>query len=149
MKAYTFRLGTVLRIRGVESLLARQQVGVAGRALGAASGRERSAIETYEATARPPGELEGSGFVAARERGERLASVMLSATAARAAHERDLWAQRRAALGAERRVAVLERLDDRRRREWFVAVQHEDVAILDDFATVRAAARAMEVDGAD
>jgi hypothetical protein len=68
---------------------------------------------------------------------------MAVSSVVRGTEESRLGARRLAALASERRVAVLERLDERRRREWLVAVQHEDVAVLDDFATVRAATGAI------
>jgi hypothetical protein len=143
VKSYSFRLGTVLRVRRVETLLARQSVGVAARVLASALVREQEMVDIYEQAARPRGELDGAAFVAAHERGGRLAGMLASAVDERAAHEARLGAERLEAVRAERRVAVLERLDERRRVEWMAAVQHEDVAVLDDFATGRAAARAM------
>lgn len=149
MKGYSFRLGTVLRVRRVEALLARQRVGTAARVLATAVGREREMTETYQAGIRLSGELDGTAFVAAQESGERFAGMLASAVAARTTLEDRLAAERFEAVRAERRVAVLERLDERRRREWLVAVQREDVAVLDDYATVRAAKSAMEATGVD
>jgi hypothetical protein len=145
MKSYSFRLGTVLRVRRVEALLARERVGVAARSLATAVGHERVATATYQVAVGRTGELEGPAFLAAQQQGDRLAAMMAASASERAASERRLGAQRLAALQSERRVAVLERLDERRRREWLIAVQHEDVAVLDDFATVRAAAGAIKV----
>ncbi len=149
MKGYSFRLGTVLRVRRVEALLARQRVGVAARVLSAAVVREREITETYQAGIRLSGEFDGAAFIAAHERGERLARMLASAAGERAVLEAHLGAERLEAVQAERRVAVLERLDKRRRREWLAVVAHEDVAVLDDFATVRAAAGAMGAARAD
>jgi hypothetical protein len=143
MKGYSFRLGTVLRVRRVEALQARQRVGVAARSLAVAVGLEREATQSYESSLDCYGELDGPDFLAAQQSGERLAAMMASSSVVRITQERRLGAQRLAALHSERRVAVLERLDERRRREWLVAVQHEDVAVLDDFATVRAATGAI------
>jgi hypothetical protein len=69
--------------------------------------------------------------------------MLVSAAEVRSTREARLGSERLEAVLAERRVAVLERLDERRRLEWLAAVQHEDVAVLDDFATGRAAAGAM------
>jgi hypothetical protein len=143
MKAYSFRLGAVLRVRRVETLLARQRVGAAARDLGLAVVRERDITAAYDDGTRPPGRLEGTAFLANYERGERLAGMLVSATDLRSAREAHLGSERLEAVLAERRVAVLERLDERRRLEWLAAVQHEDVAVLDDFATGRAAAGTM------
>lgn len=75
--------------------------------------------------------------------------MVTAAAAERGVMETRLSAERLQALKAERRVAVLERLDERRRIEWMAAVQHEDVAVLDDFATGRAAAGAMAASRVD
>jgi flagellar biosynthesis chaperone FliJ len=147
MKGYSFRLGTVLRVRNVESLLARQRVGMAARGLAEAIGREKQISETYQASIRLSSEVDGAAFLATRESGERLAAMMASAVVERAKREELLGAKRLEAVQAERRVAVLERLDERRRREWLLSEQREDVAVLDDFATVRAAGGAIEAAG--
>jgi len=149
MKSYAFRLGTVLRVRRVESLLARQHLGTAARALAQAVVREQEATSAYEADIRPPSELSADAFVAARERNERLAKMMTEAAADHDAAGRRLEAERVRTVRAERRVAVLEKLDERRRQEWLATVQREEAAVLDDFATVRAAAGAMGVVRAD
>ena len=143
MKSYSFRLGTVLRVRRVEALMARQRVGVAARVLADAALRERELTADYQASIGLAHDLDGAGFMAALESGERLATMVATAVAERMESEERLVAERLEALRAERRVAVLERLDDRRRREWLAGVQREDVAVLDDFATVRAAAGSM------
>jgi len=64
VKSYSFRLGTVLRVRRVETLLARQSVGVAARVLASALVREQEMVDIYEQAARPRGELDGAAFVA-------------------------------------------------------------------------------------
>ena len=120
-------------------------LGLAARSLALAVGHEREATARYQASIGHAGELEGPAFLAAQQRGERLAEMVAASASERAQKERRLGAQRLAALQSERRVAVLERLDERRRREWLIAVQHEDIAVLDDFATVRAAAGAIKV----
>ncbi len=147
MNAYSFRLGAVLRVRRVESLLSRQRVGMAARGLATAVGREQTTSQAYEAGITCSGELDGAAFVAGQERGGRLAGMLAVAVAERAMADDRLSAERLESVRAERRVAVLERLDERRKREWMVAVQREDVAVLDDFATVRAAAAAIEAAG--
>ncbi len=149
MKNYTFRLGTVLRVRRVESLLARQRLGTAARSLAGAVIREQEATGAYEADIRSLGELSADAFVAAREKGERRAEMMTEAAADHDAASRCLDEERARTVHAERRVAVLEKLDERRRQEWLATVQREDAAVLDDFATVRAAAGAMGVVRAD
>jgi hypothetical protein len=143
MKAYSFRLGAVLRVRRVETLLARQRVGAVSRDLGRAVVREAEISATYENGTRASGCLDGAAFLANYERGGRLAGMLVSAGEVRSDLETCLGSERLRAVLAERKVAVLERLDERRRLEWLAAVQHEDVAVLDDFATGRAAAGAM------
>ena len=103
----------------------------------------------YEAGTRRCGVLDGTAFVAEHERGERLAGMLSAAVDERGALETRLSSERLDSLKAERRVAVLARLDERRRMEWMAAVQHEDVAVLDDFATGRAAAGAMAANRVD
>ena len=125
MKGYTFRLGTVLRVRHVEVLMARQRVGVAARMLSDAAVRERRLTAEYEASIGSADEIYGAGFIAAFESGHRLAAMVATSVAGRVELQQRLVAERLEALRAERRVAVLERLDDRRRREWLTGVQRE------------------------
>ncbi|MGA2528138.1 MAG: hypothetical protein ABSG36_03130 [Acidimicrobiales bacterium] len=146
MKNYSFRLATVLRIRRVESLLARERVGVAARRLTTAVAREREVSGWYQAGIAWIGELDSAAFAAAQQRGERLAEIVVTAAEQRAVSEAHLVTERLGAVRAERRVAVLERLDDRRRREWLAGVAREDVALLDDFANVRAASGSIGAD---
>jgi len=51
-----------------------QSVGVAARVLASALVREQEMVDIYEQAARPRGELDGAAFVAAHERGGRLAA---------------------------------------------------------------------------
>ena len=126
MKGYSFRLGAVLRVRRVETLLAHQRVGMAARELAAAFARERDMDNNYEAAVGVLGEVAGTVFAAKREAGERLADILAMAVGDRMKRQDHLGQERLGAVRAERRVAVL-----------------------DDFATVRAAAGAMGAAGVD
>jgi len=145
VRAYSFRLATVLRVREVGAALAQQRVAQLSTELRRALETERIVTERYEAAIQPQGELDSSPFVAGLEQGERLAGVLASARAASAAQAARLQIARLECAGAERRVAVLERLDERRRRDWVEAVWHEDVTVLDDISTIRAATRLIGV----
>ncbi len=100
MKGYSFRLGAVLRVRRVETLLARQRVGMAARELAAAVVRERDMDNNYEAAVGVLGEVAGTVFAAKREAGERLADILATAVGDRMKRQDHLGQER---LGAVRR----------------------------------------------
>lgn len=145
MRAYRFRLATVLRVRELQLLAARQEVSAAARSLAEGIERERRVTRAYEELTAAVGPQEADAFRAERECGARLALMMQAAARERQGLAERLLEARSEAVSADRRVSVLNRLAERRRNQWLSGVQHEDVALLDDFSGVRAAAAMMEV----
>ena len=141
MKAYHFRLERVAHLRRGQGVLARQAVARIVRQLEHAATDEAVSSRLYESFVTSEQPVESAAFLARFQQGERLAGAVVDAGRLRAERQHQLAQAREVASRAERNVAVLEKLDQRRRREWITQAQREDTAILDEFATVRAAAR--------
>ena len=139
MKAYRFRLEAVAHLRRGQALLARQEVARILRELEQAAADEVSAARVYESFVSSEHPVDANAFLARFEQGERLTASVLDAAALRSERQRQLLAAQEAALRAERAVALLDKLDQRRRSEWVQQAFREDTAVLDEFATTRAA----------
>jgi len=139
MKAYRFRLEAVAHLRRGQALLAHQEMARIQRELEQAKANEIASARLYEAFVSSEHPVDANAFLARFEQGERLTASVLDAALARSGRERKLAAAREAALRAERAVALLDKLDQRRRSEWVQQALREDTAVLDEFATTRAA----------
>jgi flagellar FliJ protein len=133
---YNFPLAGVLRLRRAEyeqAALALAQANTALRELIAS--RERAAAEC-RANAATAGPQHFEDFLRERQGAERSAVALVAAearvnvAAAEAALARIAWT------AAHRRVAALERLDDRRRDEWSSEQSRVERLELDELATV-------------
>jgi flagellar biosynthesis chaperone FliJ len=144
MRAYSFRLQSVQRVRSIEVARARQRVAALARALAAARSRELELAKSYSSRSTQLGEISARHFLAQQDYERRLAESLAEATSDRQVIEAQLFRARGEAGQAEIREGVLEHLDDRRRNEWITALRHEDALELDDFATLRAALSAVE-----
>jgi flagellar biosynthesis chaperone FliJ len=144
MRAYSFRLQSVQRVRSVEVARARQRVAVLARALASARRRELELKESYSSRSTLIGETSARQFLAQQDHERRLAESLAAATSERQVIEAQLFRARGEAGQAEIDEGVLEHLDDRRRNEWIVALRREDTLELDEFATLRAAVTATE-----
>jgi hypothetical protein len=144
MRAYSFRLQSVQRVRSVEVARARQRVAALARALAAARSRELELEESYSSRTTIVGESSAGQFHAQQDHERRLAESLVAATREREVIEAQLFRARGEAGQAEINEGVLEHLDDRRRNEWIVALRREDSLELDDFATLRAAVTSVE-----
>jgi flagellar biosynthesis chaperone FliJ len=144
MKAYSFRLQSVLRVRSVEVARARQRVATLARALAAARSRELELAKAYSARSTRLGETSARHFLAEQDYERRLAESLAQATSERQVIEAQLFRARGEAGQAEIQEGVLDHLDDRRRNEWITALRREDALELDDFATLRAAVSGVE-----
>jgi len=141
MKAYRFGLAAVAQVRRGQALQARQEVARILRQMERAFADEACRAQLYQGFLESEQPVPGHAFMARFEQGERLAATVAGAARRRHELEGQLSQARQAALQAERNLALLEKLDQRRRHEWVLAAQREDAAILDEFATVRAATR--------
>lgn len=138
MKAYRFRLDSVLRVRRLQERVATQKLAVAVRDLEQAridSDRARHGLEVLTA---PVGRLaigeirwshaqSGRMSEAAREKAETVEAAAAVAQQANAA-----WGS------ARQRTAALERLDERQVALWRIELERGEAAVLDDLATRRA-----------
>ena len=140
MKAYRFRLGSVLRVRQLQERVAAQQMAVASRELASAHdalARARHALASLPAA---------SGRVSAHAvHWTSAQSHRMSDTARRRTEQveaaGDVARQATEAwVCARQRTAVLERLDERHRAAWRSELDRREVAELDDLTTGRAAA---------
>ena len=137
MNRYRFRLDSVLRVRRAHEELARQELVQANRRLRSAMEAHRRESLRYSQLTATVGLLEGSDF--RRERAEtelaaatlEAARIVMDAAAAEAATRYVGWTE------AARQVAVLERLDDRRRAEHRAEEIRAEVAVADDLTGAR------------
>lgn len=136
MKSYSFRLAGVLNVRRVTSVLARQEVARLTMEISEALSTARELDSQYQAACSP---IDGDGntFVAGLEHQTRLADMRSCAIAHVDCLREKLAVARDASLNADRQVKMLERLAERRKQEWLVAMLREDAAVLDDIATTR------------
>lgn len=141
MSRYHFRLATVLRVRRLEEEAAKLELRAANVALRHAESARDEARERYHAY------TVGNGAVASvvELHAERLEAGLLAeqvAATARRASERASAANLAQARWsrAAKRVAVLERLSQRRRAEHAAAELRAEVALADDLVTARYAA---------
>lgn len=142
MKAYSFRLAGVARVRQLEEGIARQDLATASGEVADALHRLALATEALENHAVPEGTLSVRDLRWTQDQADRMAEsrragvAVLEAAEARRALARDRW------MVSRRRCAVLERLDDRRRGEWQTEFDRAEAKELDDMASVRGLGRA-------
>jgi len=143
-KAFTFRLETVLRVRRVEETRAREVLGATTRQVSRRMAELRRAQASCDAlpSVLPP--MTPAAFEAFRERARWLAE-----SAARAAEELQQAVvehalAREEMIAAKRRVSALERLAERRFREWQDEFARAEMVELDDVVNSRTAALRIE-----
>ena len=144
MKRYRFRLEAILRLRVAEEEHARAVLGRAERQLHAAwrlaipsSRADRSLRPAFGPRASDVFHREEAvtGLAAATLRVAEREVALVAEAAARA---RVVWSE------AARRVAILERLDERRRAEHEDEERRAEVALVDDIVTARYVANEIE-----
>ena len=137
MKAYRFRLESVLRVRRLQERAATQQLAQAVRSLHHAQSESARARRSLETAAAPAGRLTIGAIEWAHAQSTRLSETARERaeaveTAAEAAQ------QANAAWGtAKQRTATLERLDERHVGLWREEMGRREAAVLDDLATRR------------
>jgi flagellar FliJ protein len=137
VKAYRFRLESVLRVRQLQERAAAQRLAVAVRTLHDARAEHRRARRALEGLAAPEGRLSVGAVEWAHEQSDRMAQrtrqradeMQAAEEAARAA--RELWGS------ARQRTATLERLDERHLALWQTEFDRSEAVALDDLATRR------------
>ena len=141
MKAYSFRLAGVARVRHLEEGIAAQELAAASGEVARARRDLVLATGLLERCAIPGGNLSIRDVHWTQDQADRLAGsrrarlAALEEAEARRALARDRWTV------ARRRCAVLERLDDQRRSEWQTEFDRAEAKELDDMASVRGPGR--------
>jgi flagellar protein FliJ len=137
VKAYRFRLDSVLRVRRLQEQAATQRLAASVRALHHAQSELVRARRSLEDMAAPAGRITIGAFRWTHAQStrmsetahERAEAVEAATEAARQANE--AWGT------ARQRTATLERLDERHVALWRREFDRSEAAVLDDLATGR------------
>ena len=140
MKAYRFRLDSVLRVRQLQERVAAQQLAVAVRELHVAEAELARARRSLEVLAAPAGRVTaGTVQWVLAQSGRMSETAQLRADEAEAAEEVARQATQRWG-SARQRTAMLERLDERHVALWRAELDSSEGVALDDLTTGRMAA---------
>jgi flagellar export protein FliJ len=144
MKRFRFRLDPILALRALAERSARERLGVAQHALGAAEDLARLAEERRVAVAEALAAARATTFRPAEQAGGLHALATAGRVAQEAARRRDEAAaardRARPAWGAARRdLQALERLEQRARLAHREAAEKSEQALLDELASLAAA----------
>jgi flagellar export protein FliJ len=139
VKAYRFRLDSVLRVRRLQERVAAQQLAVAARDLHCARAQLARARRALAGLDAPSGRLTMGSVQWTHAQSDRM-----SETARQSADEVETAGeaarQATAAWGtARQRTAMLERLDERQLALWQAELSRSEVVVLDDLTTGRKA----------
>lgn len=137
MNRYHFRLEPVLRVRRIEQDSARAAMVAAGRELDDAEGVLHRSFERYESLPGTAGGQPATSWMAQRTRSGHTAASVVAAGVSRELAAARVDVQRDEVRAARRRVAALERLDERRRDEHALEAQREEAAEVDELVTTR------------
>ncbi len=137
MKRYHFTLESALRARRAQEDVARQRLGDANRRLSGARAAYEATVEALRAIAVTADPLDRDAFVAARAQEMRMAEAVQKARRLVAEIEVEAAVCYAAWVDTGKRVASLERLDERRRQEWEADNRREEVAAVDDVVASR------------
>ena len=141
MKAYSFRLAGIARVRQLQEGIAAQELAAASHQVMRAKRGVARATELLEQLAIPEGSTSVQDVHWTQDQADRMGAsrrahmVALEAAEVQRAQARDRW------LASRRRCAVLERLDDRRRGEWQTEFDRTEAKELDDMASGRTPGR--------
>jgi flagellar protein FliJ len=139
VRAYRFRLESVLRVRRLQERVAAQQLAVAANTLQGARTEYAGARRSLEDLASPTGRVTADAVAWAYAQAGRLSEAAqrraddveaAEETARQARHE---WGC------ASQRTATLDRLDERHLALWRSAFDRSEANVLDDVATRRMA----------
>jgi flagellar export protein FliJ len=144
VKRYHFRLEAILRLRAAQEEQARAGLRQAEQDLRAALAARDAELARYRALRRTTGPVPSEEFhkeevvatLAAATLG--VAEREVAVVAEGAVRARVVWSE------AARRVAILERLDERRRAEHDEEERRADVVLVDDIVTARYVADELE-----
>ena len=137
MKRFRFRLEQVLRVRRLQEEMARGALMVANGQARAAADTVNARVAEYTEAARPSGAQSYDAFQRLQSRLDNAAGAI---TVARVEYRNALAVvdERRAEWAeARRRVAALERLEERRRDEHAIEVRRAEDRLVDDLVVAR------------
>ena len=139
MKAYRFRLESVLRVRQLQERVAAQQLAVAVRDLHCARARLARARRALAGLDAPTGLLTVGAVEWTQAQSDRMSeTARQSADEAETAGEAARQATQ-AWGSARQRTAMLERLDERHLTLWRAELDRSEAVVLDDLSTGRKA----------
>lgn len=137
MRAYHFRLDSVLRVRRLQERVATQKLAAAVRDLEQARIRSAQARHALEDVTAPVGRLTIGDLRWSHAQSGRLSETarakaeMVEEAVAAAQQANQAWGS------ARQRTATLERLDERHLALWRIALERGEAAVLDYLATRR------------
>jgi flagellar export protein FliJ len=137
VKAYHFRLDSVLRVRQLQERVAAQQLAVAMRDLHSARAQLARARRALAGLDAPAGRLTAGMVQWTHAQSDRMSDTVLQSadeaeTAGEAARQAtQAWG------GARQRTAMLERLDERHLTLWRAELDRTEAVALDDLTTGR------------
>ena len=137
MRRYRFTLESALRARRAQEDVARQRLAGANHRLAQARAAHQAAIDAARAVTLSTGVLDREDFVSARAHELRLADAVVRAQRTAVEIEVEAAVCYAAWVESGKRVASLERLDERRREEYQAEVLREEATAVDDVVASR------------
>jgi flagellar biosynthesis chaperone FliJ len=137
LKRFQFRLETVLRVRRLQEEQAEAALMRANAGARDAARRVHDAVEAYAASDRPDGPQSFDEFHRSRARFERAAGAVDVAHAGHRDALRGVDERRDDWSAAHARVAVLERIESRRREEHDADVRRQEERLVEDLVISR------------
>jgi flagellar protein FliJ len=137
VKRYRFRLAAVQRVRAIELDRAVGEVARARHDLAAAQGRTAAAEEAYATMPRQPAGTSPADLRSHHERLRLAYDLVVRARAAELDQEQVVAARMADWAEADRRVRLLDQLDERSRARHAAEVLAEEQQALDDLVTSR------------
>lgn len=137
MKKYNFSLDSVLRARRAQEDVARQRLAAANHRLQQAHAAYEATLGAYRAMTLSANPVDRDSFLAGRAHAMRLAEAVERARRAETEVKVEAAMLYSAWVEAGKRVASLERLDERRRGEWEAGNRREEEATVDDVVASR------------
>jgi len=137
MKRYRFSLESVLHLRRAHEEAARQHLATANVDLRRHQAALRAETERYRLRVDSPGPSDLDRFRADRLDAEHAAACVAAAHQGVETARSTVAARQAEWADAARQVAMLERLDERRHREWGDEVRRQEDAEVNDMVTAR------------
>ena len=137
MRRYRFTLESALRARRAQEDVARQRLAEANHRLAQARAAHPAAIDAARAVTLSTSAMDREDFVSTRAHEMRLADAVVRAQRTSVEIEVEAAVCYAAWVESGKRVASLERLDERRREEYQAEVLREEATAVDDVVASR------------